>query len=168
MINQKNFKHLLLGVCLLATATSAMEVEPLNDQGRNAWGDNENVMTHERRRMCQQSAEQLFAVIEYHMPEDAAMQQVSAWLNRLKNTPAQYNSAQMVRQVNTIDHETGAFVATRNYIDDAIKGFNAIRTNGYFFAERINDVQVPMEKVLTMVWDCYSAISAAYQCSKCC
>ncbi|AIK95803.1 hypothetical protein [Candidatus Odyssella acanthamoebae] len=156
MITQKNFKHLLLGVCLSASTALAMEVQPLNDVGGRdgeIWRDDgENVMRRERRDMCRQSAEQLFAVVEHPLPRDTAMQQINTWLNTLKNNPLQYNSAQMMRQVNTPDRFTGIFVPTRNYIDDAIKGFNAIRTHGYYFAEQINNHNVRMDDVLTLVW----------------
>ena len=154
MISQKNLKHLLLGVCLSATAVSAMEVAPLNDQGRaDGWGDGENVMNRQRRQMCRESAEQLFAVIEPHIPTATAMQQIRAWLNAYRNNPQEYNNPRMVRQVNCRDYSTGRHVATRNYIDDAIKGFNAIQNNGYFFSEQINNAQVRMDEVLTLIWN---------------
>ncbi|AIK95804.1 hypothetical protein [Candidatus Odyssella acanthamoebae] len=156
MITQKNLKHLLLGVCLAWSPALAMEIQPLNDIGGRdgeIWRDDgENVMRRERRDMCRQSAEQLFDVVEHPLPSDTAMQQINTWLNTLRNSPLQYNSAQMVRQVNTLDRFTRNFVATRNYIDDAIKGFNAIRDNGYFFPERINGVQRRMDEVLALVW----------------
>ncbi|MBW8308394.1 MAG: hypothetical protein K0M45_01925 [Candidatus Paracaedibacteraceae bacterium] len=149
MTTQKILNSILLGVSLWIANVSAMDKQGFH----NLYGVN----TTNRQEMCQQSLEQLNAILEdISIDTQQTNQQIAAWLNSLKDDSLQYDNLPIVRTVNTINYRTGQF-----YIDDAIRGFNEIRENTRLLYQ-INKKNVAGDYVLGMVWTAinqYSAIS---------